>query len=299
MAGNTAVRAVGRFAASLTLAAAMVAVPTAQALGAVTCVDPSTTTQPSGDKVDPPVVLTPEANSGTRTVNFGSDRGQKAPLLHVKVDPGLPKDAEKSLRIDADQLLRTGDQNAETVDFPDLTFTTPQVSADRKRISFRVCLTPSKHLPAGKYTGAITLDGPTGVQSATMTITANAKDLPLFVVGSALTLVFAYLVLLYKAAADTRALNIDAANAGTADEKKAAARWGPPLVTNLIDVGFEFRSALTLGAAFGTLYALWATNPSWGDAGTVGSLIALIGVGLAAVGVRAIINPSTTPAQTR
>src|SRR4051812_42597310 len=125
MAGNTAVRAVGRFATSLTLAAAMVAVPTAQALGAVTCVDPSTT-QPSGDKVDPPVVLTPEANSGTRTVNFGSDRGQKAPLLHVKVDPALSKNAEKSLRIDADQLVRTGDQNAETVDFPDLTFSTPQ-----------------------------------------------------------------------------------------------------------------------------------------------------------------------------
>jgi hypothetical protein len=109
----------------------------------------------------------------------------------------------------------------------------------------------------------------------------------------------AYVVLLYKAAADTRAINIEGAKAGTDDAKKEAAKWGPAFMANVTDVGFEFRSLLTLGATFGALYALWDANPAWGDAGLVGSLITLIGVGLAAVGARAIINPATTPTQTK
>ena len=121
--------------------------------------DPSTTT-PSNRKVTPPVVLSPESNSTAKVVNFDAGRDGKTALLHVKVDPALPPNAERSLRVETDQLANSGNPNAETVDFPDLEFTTLDVSPNRQRISFRVCLNPSKHLPAGRYSGAVSLDGP-------------------------------------------------------------------------------------------------------------------------------------------
>jgi hypothetical protein len=244
-------------------------------------------------------VLTPEDNSASRVLNFSAGRDAKTAVLRVKVDPALPPGAERALRLEADPLVRTGNTNAETVDFPDLRFSALQVSANRERISFRVCLTPTEDLPAGKYTGAITLDGPTGVEGATITVTANAKNGLLFWCGAFLTLALAYLVLLYKAAADTRGHRIDAAENGTEEAKKQAAKWSPAFRANFMDVGFLFRSLLTLGATFGALYALWEANPAWGEGGTVASLIALVGVGVAAVGARAIIDPSTTPRQTR
>ena len=124
-----------------------------------------------------------------------------------------------------------------------------------------------------------------------MTLTANAKDGMLFLIGTVLTLALAFLVLLYKAAAETRTLNIEGAKAGTKNEKQQAAKWLPAVSSNLSDLGFEVRSWLTLGATFVAL-ALWEANPAWGEAEPVRSLITLIGVGLAAVGARAIINPA-------
>ncbi len=282
----------------LLLSTAVLVAVTQPAVAAPKCVDPSTTT-PSNRKVTPPVVLSPESNSTAKVVNFDAGRDGKTALLHVKVDPALPPNAERSLRVETDQLANSGNPNAETVDFPDLQFTTLDVSPNRQRISFRVCLNPSKHLPAGRYSGAVSLDGPAGVEAATMTLTANAKDGMLFLIGTVLTLALAFLVLLYKAAAETRTLNIEGAKAGTKNEKQQAAKWLPAVSSNLSDLGFEVRSWLTLGATFVALYALWEANPAWGEAGPVRSLITLIGVGLAAVGARAIINPSTTPTQSR
>ena len=285
--------------AQSSLGAVLLFIAATPALAAEPCpVDPSTT-RASSKAIDPPIVLTPEENSASRVVNFGAGRGAKSTVLHVKVDPALPLGGEQSLRLEADPLVRTGNSNAETIDFADIRFSALQVSANRERISFKACLTPSNALPAGNYTGVVTLDGPSGVEGATVTITANAKNGTLFWGGVLLTLVLAYLVVLYKAAADTRALRITGAQDGDDAAKEDAAKWWPAFWANVRDVGFEFRSVLTLGATFGALYALWEANPAWGEAGTIASLIALVGVGVAAVGARAIIDPSTTPSQTR
>lgn len=273
------------------------AAPTKCTLSAGAAADP-------GEKIDPAIVLTPEAASQSRIVNFDSGRDEKLPVFHLEVEPAMKQADLAKLSLNADPLVRTGNDKVETVDFSDLLFTPLKLTNGGTRITFGVCLRPPKDLPAGKYTGVITVDGPSGVTAKSVSITANAKNGGLFSWGVALTLALAYLVLLYKAAAEARAAEIAAKKKEMEGETdpdklkrsaKKAARWGTAFGTTFKDVGFEFRALLTLGATFGALYALWENNAAWGDAGTITSLVALVGVGLAAVGVRAIMNPSTTP----
>jgi hypothetical protein len=52
--------------------------------------------------------------------------------------------------------------------------TKPRIGG-RKRVTFTVC-TDGSDLPAGRYTGLVTVDGPAGMESAAVTMTANAKN---------------------------------------------------------------------------------------------------------------------------
>lgn len=115
----------------------------------------------------------------------------------------LPADIEKRLELVADPIARVGDQT-ESVLFPDPTFSDLRVSQNRKRVSVRVCLDPPSGLPAGKYVGTIRVEGPLGVESAPIAVTANAKDGGVFWWSVVASLFFAFVILLYKGATDER-----------------------------------------------------------------------------------------------
>jgi hypothetical protein len=250
-------------------------------------------TPTGGPRVEPPVKLQPDPNSQTRVVNFGTDRDPEFVRFIVTADPALPNNLEERLSLVADMIVRTGNESAESVTFPEPTFSMLRVSGNRERIRFDVCLKPPEDLPAGKYSGVVTLEGPVGVESAAVTITANAKNGELFLGGVVLTLLGAGLVLFYKNAADVRSARIEAAKDGTDEQKTEAESWGPALRSTLRDFGWWALTLFVLGATFGTLYALWEANPAWGESG-VGSVVALIGAGLAAVGAKAVFTPSVS-----
>ena len=81
----------------------------------------------------------------------------------------------------------------------------------------------------------------------------------------------------------------DAAAYKKADDKK---NWRESFLHPLIDPVWWATTLVALGAAFGTLYAVYAGNPAWGSGG-VSDIAALIGAGFAAVGGHTIITALT------
>lgn len=257
----------------------------------------------AGDAIEPPITLQAEPQSSTRVVNFGADRDRETPVFHISAPSALPKGIEKRLELVADPIVRTG-ETTESVSFPDPKYSVLRVSGNRKRISFRVCLDPPEDLPAGKYSGQVTLEGPPGVESAAVTITLNAKDGSGFRIGMAVTGLLAFLVLLYKGAGDERARRTEAAeklpneladgspNQAKTNAKTDAASWLRAGGACLWNPGWLFPTLFAVGGAFGALLAAYTNNPSWGESGLLSSVAALVGTGLAAVGARAIFTPS-------
>jgi hypothetical protein len=257
-----------------------------------------------GEPVDPPIALQAEPGSASQVINFGADRKPESKVFHVTAASGedtLPKDLEKRLELVADPIVRTGEKT-DSVSFPEPEFSLVKPSGNRKRLSFRVCLAPPSDLPAGKYVGTIALEGPPGVDSATVTITANAKDGQGFWIAAVATAVLAFLVLFYKGAGDTRATRMTAAAAlpdESDDEKAAKAKkedealsWARAAWRCLIDPSWYAPTLAAIGATFGVLWAAYTDNPAWGESGLLTSAIALIGTGLAAVGAKAIFTPA-------
>jgi hypothetical protein len=234
------------------------------------------------------VRLQPAPNSQIRVVNFGDDRESERASFTVTANRELLARQVRRFNLVADQIQRTGKETAEFVEFTEPTFTKPRLTGDRKRIRFVACLDPPNDLPAGKYTGVITVEGPPGVESTALTITANAKDGKGFLWGTALALAVAGLVLFYKEVADNHVVRM---NAATGAEKQASTWW--PAVKDSFNLGWFAATIAALVAAFGALYALWDANPAWGEAGRLGSIISLVGIGLAAVGAKTVFTPST------
>ena len=247
---------------------------------------------PAGDaEVKPRIVLQPDVGSQTRALNLGNDRQPEFPSFAVKSDEALPSGLENRLALTADTFNRTGNETAESVTFPEPTFSALKTSGNRQRIRFTICLTPPKDLPAGTYTGLVTLDGPAGVEGATIPITVNAKTEWLFWAGFFVTLGFAFSVLFYKGASDRRAATIEKADVRSDAEKEEAERWGPAVQATRKDLGWWAPTLFAILATGGTLFALYDSNPAWGADG-FSSVAALIGAGLAAVGAKAIFSPS-------
>jgi hypothetical protein len=245
-----------------------------------------------GRAVDPPVKLIPDPNSQSRVINFGTNRDEKYATFNVTAEPPLPKGLEKRLGLVADTILRVGNEKAETVLFPDPTFSRVRVSGNRERISFDVCLDPPSDLSAGSYTGVITLDAPPGVENTAVTVTANAKNGDLFKIGFVLTVLAALFILFYKEAARRREAAIQAAGTDTA-KKARAEKWGQHL-GDAVNFGWVVGTLIALAGMFGVLLALWDDSPSWGDAG-LGSVVVLIGAGLAAIGAKEIFSSNRGP----
>jgi hypothetical protein len=257
-----------------------------------TCTARNDAVSTEGPAVKPALTLNPDAASAAKTINFGSDRNPEAVSLTFMSDTPVSAKVVKRLNPSIDTITRTGNVNDETVNFPEPSVSPIKATGNRKRLRFLVCLRPPHNLPAGKYTGVITLDGPVDVDSSTATITANAKDQDQFIGGLAFTLLAAALVLFYKGVADRRAAAI-AAVVGSSDEesKTKAAQWRGAVTGTLEDPSWIAPTIFTLGAATGALLAVYNNDPTWG-AGATNGIPALIAAGLAAVGAKAIFTPS-------
>lgn len=248
--------------------------------------------------IDPPVTF--QASPLTATRNFGADRDAEDVVFKLTTEKQLEKNIEKRLELVADPIVRVGEAT-ESASFPEPTFSALRVSRNRKTISFRVCLNPDKDLAAGKYVGTINLEGPDGIESSTMTVTANAKNGPVFVVSLILALILAFVTLLHKGANAARAR--DKAEAETMPNKqdgtptpkkkkaleKADSYWSAAWAS-FRDFNWLFPTLFALGGAFGALWGIYVANPAWGEAGALTSGIAVIGAALAAIGARTIFT---------
>lgn len=239
---------------------------------------------------DRPSGLEPTGQWETRVFNFGRHRDPLYQSFQIEIEPPLPAGAEQRLNLVADVMTRTDEGTADTVVFPEPKFSRFRVSGNRKRLSFEVCLTPPKDLPAGTYTSVVYLEGPPGVEGTAVAMTANAKDGGLFVLGLIGTLLAAAAVLLFKAAADVRAAAIEGAKSKSKPQQDAAAKWRPAF-GEAFGFGWLATTSALLIATGGSLILLYTKDPAWG-AGGVASLIALVSAGLAAIGVKTVFTSS-------
>jgi hypothetical protein len=114
-------------------------------------------------------------------------------------------------------------------------------------------------------------------------LTVNAKvDTP-FWVGSAISLIAAFLLLVLKDPAAYRGKQLTPPDSPD---------WGSSFLHPLTDPVWWVTTIVALGAAFGALYASYAGNPAWGSGG-FSDIAALIGAAFAAIGGRTIISTLT------
>jgi hypothetical protein len=230
-----------------------------------------------------PIALTPASSSAQRIVNFGTSRATKVvKKLVFTADKPLP-DSLNPQQLNFDAVISRAGDTLESTDFPDPAFSEPRISQDRQSITFDICLNPGS-IPPGKYVGGVTLSGPPGLGAASVSLTVNAKvDTP-FYVGSAVSLIAAFLLLVLKDAAAYRGKQTNPPN--------PPPDWGKSFLHPLADPVWWVTTIAALGAAFGALYAIYAGNPTWGSGG-FSDIAALIGAAFAAIGGQTIISTLT------
>jgi hypothetical protein len=242
-----------------------------------------TNTASAGHALSPPITLHPAPQSAEKLVNLDTNR---APVIikHVTVTTNrkLPTTVTET-QLNFDATLSRTDNTLETAEFPDPTFSRPHISNDRRSISFAICLNPAG-VRAGKYTGAVTVSGPEGLGSAVILLTVNAKKFQL-VYWLAALLVVLLLIVVKDGARIKKEYD---------DKKTQNVTWWKfvwrPVLTDPI---WWATTLVSVGVVAGTLWKIYAADPSWGANG-LGSLVALVGAAAAAVGGHAVIS-SLTP----
>ncbi|MDA0167644.1 hypothetical protein OJ998_00980 [Solirubrobacter taibaiensis] len=287
---------------TLVVALAAPAVAGGQATSA-RCPNPSGSAPRYSGPVKTAVSLQPEGSSTSQVINFGSGRKADYRQFNIAVQSGtddLPPVIDDRLVLVADQMLRVGD-TTDSVTFPEPTFSQIKQTGNRKRVRFTACLTPPADLPAGRYVGVITLEGPPGIEPTTVTITANVKDGVGFRIAVVVAGLLAFLVLLYKGANDERGRrlrDLEAANVtreldGEPNQAYVIAEsWSRAAAARLRDPGWLGPSLAAIVSTFGALAAAYLNNPAWGESGLVASATALIGTALAAVGAKELFTAS-------
>jgi hypothetical protein len=203
-------------------------------------------------------------------------------VFKLSSQTALPPNLENRLELIADPIVRVG-QSTDSTLFPEPRFSALRVSQNRRTISFRVCLDPRNQLPAGKYVGTIDVEGPLGIESTPITVTANAKDGGVFWASATLALLFAFVILLYKGASEERTRRIaeteklDDADADAITARRAAIAEASKMSTSSRTARRARKAALAEAArmpggkqeaqlyAQSFRYAAWATfkQPAW------------------------------------
>lgn len=243
------------------------------------------------------VTLQAEAASSSKVVNLGADREAEEVTLHASISPRAPAGFQRHLAVVAEPFANTSD-TGDTVTFAEPTFSKPRISGNGKRVTVTMCVDAPNDLPAGKYTTAVTLEGPAATDPAVMTVTLNAKDGCGFVIATAVFALLSLLILLYKSAGERRAVKIAEAEKETGGEREKklaeAKLWRCSIWACAKDLGWWVPTLAAVVTAFAALYAAYAANPAWGEGGLISSMIALIGTGLAAIGAKAVFTQSSS-----
>jgi hypothetical protein len=155
----------------------------------------------------------------------------------VNSDRRLPSSVT-SKQLNYQALIERSGETLESAGFPDPTFTEPRISADRRGITFTVCMN-ADGVDAGKYVGGVAVSGPEGLGEARVGVTANLKvnvlvwlPLALLAVGIAGSAVY------WKAKTDDTEIN---------------GNWW-------------FKTVGALAVAFGALLTSYINDPAWGRA---------------------------------
>jgi hypothetical protein len=232
-----------------------------------------------GKALPSPIALTPASSSAQRLINFGTGRTMQIVRdLVLTADRPLP-DSVNWQQLNFDALISRDSDTLESTDFPDPTFSEPRISEDRLSITFNMCLNPGS-IPPGKYVGTVTLSGPPGLGAASVSVTVNAKTATPFWIGAVASLLLAFALLMLKDAAAFR------------DKQELPTGWGVSFLHPLSDPVWWAVTLGALGAAFGSLYAVYAGNPVWGSGG-FSDVAGLIGAAFAAIGGQTIISALT------
>jgi hypothetical protein len=240
--------------------------------------------------------LTADPLSANKVVNLGTDRKKEEVTLRVNAAPRVPKGFGRRLEVVAEPFVSTSDTN-DTNSFEEAEFSHLRVSGNRKRITFEMCIDAPNDTPAGKYISTVLVEGPIGVEAAVMTVTVNGKDGGGFRYATLFALLLAFGLILYKGAAEKRAILITKAQTKPEGQEREAAirkaeRWRHSLKSCFVDLGWWVTTIAALGSAFALLLAAYTANPAWGEGGLLTNIVALTGTGLAAIGAKTIITPS-------
>src|SRR6187402_403768 len=119
------------------------------------------------------ITLQAEPSSENKVVNLGTEREAEEVTLHVSVSPKAPPSFERQLGVVAEPFANSS-ETGDTVTFGEPSFSKPEISGNRKRVTFTMCVDAPNDLPAGKYTTSVLLEGPPSVEPAVMTVTLNA-----------------------------------------------------------------------------------------------------------------------------
>ncbi len=199
-------------------------------------------------------------------VNFAGGRGTKQRDFVASPKNGGPlPDSLKPEQIElrtVRSFSRLGDKNeTATLDQP-VMFTEPEIGQATSEIRFSACF-DLKGAKAGSYVGQVRIAGPRGLVPASAALTINAQSKTLFLVGLGLALLVALIVMVVRKI--------------TSDQG-----W----------IKFISVAIPSLAAAGYAMYRIYAADPAWG-ADTAESVLALIGAGLSAAGLKTTIDAIT------
>ncbi len=252
----------------------------------------------SGPPLKQPVKLVPDISA--QSVNFGGSRGSKAIDVVLSATPALPPSTTADqIRLGILRRFTRVSQTLPTESAPSPTFSPPQISSGRDRVTFTVCLSGAG-LDPGSYGGSVIVEGPKGLAPTTLSITENAKNETLALRLAIGVLVAALVFLLLRGMAARQAKDeeqtiADAAKAGNTqqvvelhkDPKQHNLGWYFWGVVN--DLNWWITTLVALGVAGGSIIAIYSANPAWG-ADTWTSVAALVGPVFTAVGVQSVVT---------
>jgi hypothetical protein len=260
-----------------------------------------------GPAVSPKTVLTPDVP--TQTINFGGGRGWQFADVVLRVSQPLPSTFSPA-QLDI-QVLRRFTRQSDTLNTvaidPPL-FTEPQINPRRNAITFTICV-HGANLGAGHYAGAITVEGPVGIESTNVALNINAQDESMFLWTAIPTAVLVLFLLFWRgavtvknqaarsAAADVAAAAAAAAAGAAAVQVPAdtamaarnaqASTWALKREV-LMDPLFWATTILSAAAGFAAAWAIYAANTGWGS-DPVTDIFAVVAGILSAVGLRSLI----------
>jgi hypothetical protein len=212
-------------------------------------------------------------------MNMGGLRGIATTDITVTASPALPASVHRqaiTLSVPA-RFARSG-TGLGTAYLRTPTFSLPRILEHGALIAFTLCIDAS-HIGAGSYVGQVIVGGPRGVQPATVTITLNAKDSTLLVVGITIAGLLAAGLLILR----SMKAKYDKQDDG---QKSVSKAFGDTLKDPL---GFWAPSVIAIGGAIVAMLQVYDSNAAWG-ADQVSSVIALGSTAITAAGVGTFLS---------